>query len=172
MSKFAQRGLAALFAAALAASPALANDVKIGDLVLEHPSSRATPPAARTGAGYLTIRNHGAEADRLVAVSCDCAEASEIHEMTMENNVMRMRQLAGGLAIPAGGSAELKPGGYHLMFIGLKAPFVEGEMVKATLTFEKAGQADAMFKVGPLGGMAGHGAMKPGQTNHSGHKSN
>jgi periplasmic copper chaperone A len=58
------------------------------------------------------------------------------------------------------------------MFIGLKAPFVEGEMVKATLTFEKAGQADAMFKVGPLGGMAGHGAMKPGQTNHSGHKSN
>ena len=167
MAHHASRGLAALFAAALAATPALAHDTKIGDLVLEHPHSRATPSTARTGAGYLTIHNHGGTADRLVAVSCDCAEASEIHEMKMDGNVMRMRQLPDGLAIPVGGSAVLKPGGYHLMFIGLKAPFKEGEKVKATLTFEKAGEADVMFDVGPLGGMKNHGKM-----NHGGHKAN
>jgi copper(I)-binding protein len=167
MANRASRGLAALFAAALAASPAFAHDTKIGDLMLEHPHSRATPSTARTGAGYLTIRNHGQEADRLVAVACDCAETSEIHEMTMENNVMRMRELADGLPIPAGGSAELKPGGYHLMFIGLKAPFTEGEMVKATLTFEKAGSVDVMFAIGPLGGMKkGHDMKGSGHQGH------
>lgn len=179
MATFASRGLAALFAVALAASPALpgspalAGDVKAGDLMLENPFSRATPPMARTGAGYLTIRNHGAESDRLVAVSCDCADASEVHEMTMENNVMRMRELPDGLPIPAGGTAELKPGGYHLMFIGLKAPFVEGETVEATLTFEKAGSVDVIFDVGPLGGMKkGQGMKGHGQMDHGGHKSN
>ena len=72
---------------------------------------------------------------------------------------MRMRELADGLPIPAGGSAELKPRGHHLMFIGLKAPFKEGETVKATLTFEKAGSADIMFAIGPLGGMGKGGSM-------------
>ncbi len=172
MAIFASRGLAALFAIALATNPTLAHDAKVGDLVLEHPFSHATPSTARTGAGYLTIRNTGQETDRLVAVSCDCAEASEIHEMTMDNHVMRMRQLPDGLAIPAGGMVELKPGGYHLMFIGLKAPFVEGEMVKATLTFEKAGSVQTMFKIGPLGGRKTDHGIKSGTMNHDGHKSN
>ncbi len=158
MANRASRGLAAIFAAALAATPAFAHDTEIGDLMLENPHSRATPSTARTGVGYLTIRNNGAEADRLVAVACDCAEASEIHTMTMENNVMRMRELPDGLEIPAGGMIELKPGGLHLMFIGLKAPFAEGETVEASLTFEKAGSADVIFAIGPLGGMGkGHG---------------
>lgn len=173
MAKLASRGLAALFAIALTASPALAHEVKIGDLTLEHAYSRATPPMARTGAGYVTIHNNGQSGDRLVSLSCACAEASEIHEMTMENNIMRMRQLPDGLTIPAGGSVELKPGGYHLMFIGLKAPFVEGDTVEATLTFEKAGSVETMFQIGPLGGMKkGHGMKGDGQMKHGGHKSN
>ena len=177
MAKHASRGLAALTAAALAAltSPALAGDAKVGDLMLENPYSRATPATARTGAGYLTIRNHGAEDDRLLAVSCDCASASEVHEMKMDGNVMRMREMPDGLPIPAGGMAELKPGGFHLMFIGLKAPLVEGETVEATLTFEKAGTVDVTFEIGPIGGMKkghGHGTKGHGQMNHGSHKSN
>lgn len=175
MANFACRGLAALFAVATVAAvvatpvfaPALAHEAKIGDLVLDHPYSRATPPNARTGAGYTTIHNNGTEDDRLVSVACDCAEAAEIHEMKMDGNVMRMRQLPDGLPIPAGGSVELKPGGYHLMFVGLKAPFKQGEMVKATLTFEKAGSVDAMFEVEPLGSTKGHEQMHHGE-----HKAN
>lgn len=135
---------------ALSALPAQAEDATLGDLVLEHPFSKATPPMARVGAGYLTIHNHGTTPDRLVSVACDCAEASEIHQMRMDGNVMKMQQLTDGLAIPAGGSAELKPGGYHLMFIGLKHGFVEGESFAATLTFEKAGSVTVPFAIGPL----------------------
>lgn len=169
MMKSANRLAAAVFALAATAAfsaPSLAGDAKVGDLTLENPFSRATPATARAGAGFLTIRNHGAAPDRLVAVSCDCAEASEIHEMAMDGNVMRMRELPDGLPIPAGGAAELKPGGYHLMFIGLKAPFEEGQSVKATLTFEKAGSVDVMFDVGPLGAMKGHGAGHGGGMGH------
>jgi len=165
MAKSASRGpatrlVAALFAVAATTAlsvPAWAGDAKVGGLTLENAFSRATPATARVGAGFLTIRNHGSAPDRLIAVSCNCAEASEIHEMKMEDNVMRMREMPDGLPIPAGGAAELKPGGYHLMFIGLKAPFEEGQSVKATLTFEKAGTVDVMFDVGPLGAMKGHG---------------
>lgn len=177
MAKSASRGranylAAALFAVAATAAlslPAWAGDAKVGSLTLENPFSRATPPMARTGAGYLTIRNDGTEADRLVAVSCDCAEVSEIHEMKMDGNVMRMRQLPDGLEIPAGDVAELKPGGYHLMFIGLQAPFEEGQSVKATLTFEKAGSIDVTFDVNPLGAMKGHGGHGMKGQGHQGH---
>lgn len=174
MAHHAYRGLAALFAATLTATPALASDVKIGDLMLEHPYSRATPPKALTGAGYVTIHNHGSTTDRLIAVSCDCAAASEVHEMKMDGNVMRMRELTDGLPIPANGMVELKPGGYHLMFIGLKDPLKEGEVVEATLTFEKAGSVDVEFAIGRIGqmkGRHGHGDHSHGDHGKKGHGS-
>ncbi len=180
MANSASRGLAALFAVATAATiavapafvPAFADEAKIGDLVLDHPYSRATPPNARTGAGYTTIHNNGAQNDRLVSVSCDCAEAAEIHEMKMDGNVMRMRQLPDGLPIPAGSTVVLEPGSYHLMFIGLNAPFKQGDTVEATLTFEKAGSVDALFEVKPLGGIKGDGMKGHDQMKHGEHKSN
>lgn len=152
--------LAALtFAAPFAASVAEAHDYTVGDLQLHHPYSRATPPGARVGAGYLRLDNGGTADDRLVAVTCECAESSEIHEMRMENNVMRMRYLPNGLAVPAGETVVLEPGGYHLMFIGLKQPFVLGEAFVATLTFEKAGAVTVEFSIDtPPGGKGlGHG---------------
>ena len=162
MFKQAILGAAALaaltFAAPFAASVAKAHDYTVGDLKVHHPYSRATPPGARTGAGYLRIENTGSADDRLVAVTCDCAEASEIHEMSMDNNVMRMRQLPDGLAVPAGETVALEPRGYHLMFIGLKQPFVLDEAFEATLTFEKAGEVTVEFAIDtPQGGKAtGH----------------
>lgn len=149
MIKQLARGLAVLMTIG-AAAPAYAHDYKVGSLTLDHPVSRETPKGARVGAGYLTIENIGEADDRLLSVSCACAERSEIHEMKMDGGIMRMQALPGGLAIPAGGSAVLKPGGYHLMFIEIKQPFVAGEAFEATLTFEKAGSVTVEFTVEPL----------------------
>jgi copper(I)-binding protein len=87
---------------------------------------------------------------RLVDVTTPVGDAA-IHEMKMDGNVMRMRELDNGVALPAGQTVELKPGGYHVMFIGLKAPFAKGQKVPATLVFEKAGKVDVEFMVDALG---------------------
>ncbi|MEL6750600.1 MAG: copper chaperone PCu(A)C [Pseudomonadota bacterium] len=128
-------------------APALAHDFKVGDIALDHPVARATPPGAKVGGGYLMLVNSGDTTDRLIGGSADFAARVEIHEMAMENDVMKMRAIEGGLEIPAGGEAVLKPGGNHVMFMGLKEPLVEGEERKATLIFEKAGPVEIVFKV-------------------------
>ncbi len=150
--------LAAL-AATLATSPALAADYKLGDLTITGPWSRQTAKTAMTGAGYLEVTNGGAQADRLVAADCDCAGLVQVHEMQMTGGVMKMQEVAGGLEIPPGETVALKPGGYHVMFMRLKAPFTVGETVRATLTFERAGEIEVEFEVQPLRGkkaMGGH----------------
>ncbi len=114
--------------------------VTIGDLTLTGPFTRATLPNAPVAGGFLTLTNTGTEDDRLVSAKVDFAKEAQIHEMAMEGDVMKMRQLTDGLVIPAGGSVTLEPGGYHLMFMGLNQPLVEGETVRVTLTFEKAGE--------------------------------
>ena len=109
----------ALFTLALAfaisAAPALAQEFKAGDIVIEKPWARATPKGAEVGGGYLTIHNNGATPDRLTGGTADFA-AVEIHQMTSKNGVSEMREVESGLAIPAHGSVALSPGGYHLMF--------------------------------------------------------
>lgn len=119
-----------------AATPA---PVSLGDLEISGGFSRATLPNAPTGGGFLTITNKGGSDDRLVAASADFAAEAQLHEMAMENDVMKMRQLADGIPVPAGATVTLAPGGLHLMFFQLKHPLVEGETVMVTLTFEKAG---------------------------------
>lgn len=136
------------------------SEVKLGELVIESPFARATPPGATVGAGYVTIRNTGTTADRLVSATFAIAERVEIHEMVESNSVMMMRELAGGLDIPAGGAAELKPGGTHLMLMGLKKPLVAGDSVKLKLKFEKAGEVDLDLGVRPLG------SEKPKHSHH------
>jgi uncharacterized protein YcnI/copper(I)-binding protein len=121
------------------AAPAPA-EITIGDLTLTAPFTRATLPNAPVAGGFLTITNTGVEDDRLVSVSVDFAKEGQIHEMAMEGDVMKMRQLADGLVIPAGETVTLEPGGYHLMFMGLTRALTEGETVPVTLTFEKAGE--------------------------------
>ncbi len=122
--------------------------VTVGDLEISGAFTRATLPNAPVAGGYLTIANTGAEDDRLVAVSTPAAGMSQIHEMKMEGDVMKMNELPDGLVIPAGGSVSLAPGGYHLMFMDLRGPLVEGETVTVTLTFEKAGTVDVQLPVG------------------------
>ncbi|WP_232830599.1 copper chaperone PCu(A)C [Oceanicella sp. SM1341] len=112
--------------------------------------ARATPPGARVGGGYLSVTNSGSEADRLVSASSDAAGRVEVHEMSMNGDVMVMRKLEDGLEIPAGETVVLSPGGRHLMFMQLVRPFVEGETVDVRLTFEKAGEMSVPLAVGPL----------------------
>jgi uncharacterized protein YcnI len=123
----------------------------IGNLAIETPWARATPAGAKVGAGYLTIRNTGTEADALVAVEADFAGRSEVHDMTMTEGVMRMREVTDGLPIPAGGSVELKPGGLHVMFLDLKSGLKTGETVKVKLKFKSGAEGEADFLVAPIG---------------------
>jgi periplasmic copper chaperone A len=123
---------------------------------IERPFSRTTPGGAKVGAGYMTIVNKGTAADRLVSASSSAADKVEINEMSMQDNVMKMRELAGGLPIEAGKSVSLAPGGYHLMLMGLKAPLKQGDKVPVTLTFAKAGKVEVTLDV------RGIAAQQPG----------
>lgn len=135
----------------------MAHDYKQGDLHLIHPWSRETPQGAKVAAGYLKIVNSGSEADRLVAVSGEIAGRSEIHEMAVDGKgVMTMRPVD-GVEIPAGGEVELKPGGYHIMFLELKDAKKKGERFAGSLTFEKAGTVEVEFAVDAMGGGEDHG---------------
>ena len=142
------------FTLALAATPSLAQEVKVGDIVIEKAWARATPKGAEVGAGYLVIHNNGATADRLSGGSADFA-AVEVHEMSMNGGVMKMRELKNGLEIPAHGTVALAPNGYHLMFTGLKKPLLKGDVAKAKLTFEHAGSVSVDFPVGGIGAASG-----------------
>lgn len=133
----------------LAATPAFANDgvVQLGSINISAPFARATLPNAPVGGGFLTIENTGTEADRLVSVAASVSGDAQLHEMAMQGDVMKMRQLKEGVDLPAGQTVVLKPGGIHIMFLGIKAPFVEGETIAVTLTFEKSGSVDIELPV-------------------------
>ncbi|MBS1180375.1 MAG: hypothetical protein H6Q99_255 [Proteobacteria bacterium] len=158
----------ALPVAGLAIDPASAHEFKAGALTLKHPWTRATAKGAEMGGGFVAVVNTGSEADRLVGGSFALAERTEVHEMKMEGDVMKMRQLEGGLDIPAGSTVELKPGSYHLMFMKLTAPLEAGTKVKGSLTFEKAGEVPVEFAVEAIDAKArdhkagGHDAMPMG----------
>jgi copper(I)-binding protein len=145
------RVLAGTLALALAA-PLVAHGSEDVNLRISHPWTRATPTGASTAVGYMKITNNGKDSDRLIAATAEGADKVEVHEMSMDNNVMKMRQLKEGVEIPPGETVELKPGGFHLMMIGLRTQFKEGETVKGTLGFEKGGSIDIEFKVEALGG--------------------
>ena len=121
-----------LFAVLLAATP----------IKIEDPWARATPPGAKVGAGYMRIAGGP---DRLVGASSPAAGRVELHVTVKEGDVMRMREVK-AYDIPV----ELKPGGAHLMFVDLKAPFKEGTRVPVTLRFEKAGEMKVELPVRAL----------------------
>ena len=143
-----------------------AHDYKVGDLTIDHPWTRATPPKARAGGAYMMIMNAGDAEDRLIGGSSPVAERIEIHEMAVENDVMRMREVEGGIAVPAGGSVELKPGGYHVMLMGLKEQLEEGQDIPLTLEFKDAGLIDVVLTteaIGAGGHDHGHGHGHDGE---------
>jgi copper(I)-binding protein len=130
---------------------ARAQDTKSGDIVIETPWSRATPKGSPVGAGYLVIRNTGSTPDKLLGGSSDGAKDVQVHEMSMDGGVMKMRQLAAGLDVPPGATVELKPGGYHLMLMNLTKPLEKGQTLKIMLTFEHAGKVPVEFTIGGIG---------------------
>lgn len=113
--------------------------VKIGDLVVAAAWMRQPPDGARVAGGFLKITNTGKGPDRLIGGSAAFAKRFELHEMAMADGVMKMRELAKGLEIKPGETVELKPGGYHVMFMDVTEQPKGGATMKATLKFEKAG---------------------------------
>jgi copper(I)-binding protein len=150
MTRFQALAVAVVALAALAAPAAHADD----GIVIADAWARTTPGKAPTGAAYLTVTNSGAAADRLVGASSPVAATTELHEDKEENGIMKMRPVP-VLPIAPGQSITLKPGGYHLMLTGLKAPLKQGESFPLTLTFEKAGAKEVQVEVGRAGGMSG-----------------
>ncbi len=139
------------------AAPAMhsgAPAIEIGEIAIAGAFTRATLPNAPVAGGFFTITNNGAEDDRLVSVASDIAKETQIHEMAMEGDVMKMRQLVDGLAVPAGEAVALAPGGFHIMFMGLNTAIAEGDVVPLTLTFEKAGTVTVELVAGPAAAAA------------------
>jgi periplasmic copper chaperone A len=145
----AHRVTATLIALVVSATLAFAHGFKVGDLEIHHPWSKAMNPGAKTGGGFMKITNHGKEPDRLIKVSSDAAGLIQVHDMKVDNGMMTMAEVPGGLEIAPGATVELSPGGIHVMFMSVKTPFKEGEKIKAVLSFEKAGDVAVEFKVEP-----------------------
>lgn len=167
------KSLAAAAMFTLAATAAQAADVTVGDLTLSNTWTRATPPKAMAGGGFVEIKNAGSEDDRLIAASSPVAAKTELHEMAVKDGIMVMREKKGGIEVPAGETVALKPGGFHIMFMGLKEPIVKGTQVPVKLTFEKAGEVEIKLDVAKIGAKSmnmkgmdhsemGHGTMKQG----------
>jgi len=133
---------------------AVAQQAAPGPIAITQAWSRATPGGAQVGAGYLALTNRGAQADRLIGGSSDVAAKIEVHEMSMDNGVMKMRELAGGLEVKPGQTVTLKPGGHHLMLMGLKRGLKEGERFKAQLEFARGGKTEVEFTVQGMGAAA------------------
>ena len=158
--------IAALFAV-FVICPAQAEDIMAGHLKISAPWARATPNGAGVGGGYLTITNMGTEPDRLLGGATAVAKEVQVHEMTMDNGVMKMRPVAGGLEIKPGQTVTLNPGGYHLMFMKLNQQLKQGEHFKVTLDFAKAGKVDVDFTTEGIGAMHGDSSGVPGMKSDS-----
>lgn len=128
-----------------------AAEYKVGSIEVSNPWSRATPKGAIIGAGYMTIRNTGTEPDRLIGGTTDVSAGVQLHEMTMEGDVSKMREMKSGMEIKPGQTVELRPGSSHVMFVNLKHQLRKGESVKGTLTFEHAGTVNVEYPVEAVG---------------------
>jgi periplasmic copper chaperone A len=151
------RGLAAASALAttqLAVMSAKAADYDVGSIHISQPWARATPKGAAAGAAYMTITNTGKTPDKVNCVSSDASATCQIHTMTMDNGVMQMRPVEGGLEIKPGETVTLKPGGFHMMLENLKHPLEQGNSVKATLKFDNAGTVDVEYPIAAIGAAA------------------
>ena len=137
-----------------------AQEFKLGPINIAHPYARATSSGQPMGGGFLKLENSGAD-DTLLSASAEVAKAVELHLMSMEGDVMRMRQVE-RIALPAGKTVELKPGGLHIMLMGLKAPLKVGDSFPLKLKFEKAGEVTVNMTVEAAAAGAGgmHHDMK------------
>ena len=145
------------FAAALivvGAAPAIAADYDAGSIHISQPWARATPKGASSGAAYMTITNNGNTPDKVSCASSEASARCEIHTMTMDNGVMKMRPVEGGLEVAPGVTVTLKPSGLHVMLVDLKHPLEPGKTAEVTLQFEKAGTLKVELPIAPIGAPA------------------
>jgi copper(I)-binding protein len=138
---------------------AMATDYKSGSLEINNPWSRATPKGAQTAIGYMTIKNNGTTPDRLTGGSIDVADRFQLHAMTMENGIAKMRELS-DIEIKPGQTIEFKPGGSHVMFVNLKRPLSKGDHINGTLVFERAGRVQIEYSVEGIGDQRGPHEME------------
>lgn len=147
-------GTLLLACSVLITTPALAHDYTQGEVTIEHPWSRPTPPGTPMGVGYMSITNNGSRDITFTSASTPRAGGVSIHESRTTDGLMSMRPLESGLTVPAGGTVELKPHGYHLMLEKLKGPLKEGERIPLTVTFEGAEDMEVELNVEPLDGVS------------------
>jgi periplasmic copper chaperone A len=136
-----------LLVGALGSPPAQSQEVKLGDLVISQPWSRAAPSGAELASSYLTIENKGTTADRLVGGSTEVAEKLQIQQTSMVGGATTVQPVDGGLGISPGEKLVLAPGGYKLALLKLKSQLKKGTKVSMTLEFEKAGKVTVPFDV-------------------------
>lgn len=147
--RLAYLGLVVLLAAT--AGPAFGQQVAESGITVTDAWARATPPSASTAAIYATIRNEGDAPDRLIGIESAIAGNADIHKMTMQGGVMRMRPLSDGLAVAPGASVALAPGGVHGMLIGLKKPLSPGDNFSLWAIFESGERVETTVSVVPMG---------------------
>lgn len=156
--------IATLLALGLTGS-AFAGDATLGDISIKDAFARATAGKAKVGISFMMIKNEG-EADRLIAVSAPVSKTAELHTHIMDGDIMRMREIEGGIEIPAGGSVMLKPGGNHVMLMGLTQQLKKGESFPLEITFEKAGKISVTVDVASIGAKTAPG-MDHSKMDHS-----
>ena len=159
MQQFAARTSAVTFAAAallaVAAAPiAEAADYDVGSIHISAPWSRATATAASAGAAYMTITNKGDKPDRVNCVASDVSKTCQIHSMTMDNGMMQMRPVEGGLEIKPGETVKLQPSGFHIMLMDLAHPLKQGDKLTLTLKFDNAGTVKVDYPIAAIGAPA------------------
>jgi periplasmic copper chaperone A len=167
-------GLSAGLALAVAQFPATgaqAADYNVGSIHITELWARATPKGASTGAAYMTITNNGTAPDRVSCVSSDASAECQIHVMTMENGVMKMRPVEHGLEIKPGETVTFKPSSLHLMLVKLEHPLDQGATVKAKLKFDNAGIVDIEYPIAAIGAAAPGAAENGSGTMNEGHGS-
>ena len=147
------RRFAIATAALCAAASVYAADAKVGNLSIDDVWARSGQPG-QVSAAFMEIKNKGA-ADKIVSANCDCAKATELHTMTMADGKMIMAQVP-TMEVPANGELKLKPGGYHIMLIGLNRPLVSGETLPIKVKFEKAGEVTLQAKIKDKAAHMGH----------------
>jgi copper(I)-binding protein len=175
--EFFKMRISLLFAAVLSlvAGAAAAETYTAGAIEISNPWARATPKGAQVGGAYMTITNKGTETDRLIGGSSPGASQVQLHQMSMDKGVMTMRPVTAGLEIKPGETVELKPSSFHFMLLGLKQPLTQGDHLKATLNFAKAGKIELEYVVESMGAQVpggttpaamDHGTMQHGTADH------
>jgi copper(I)-binding protein len=151
----------------LSPSFAQASEFKSGSLTINQPWARPTIGKAPNSAAYLKITNHGGAPDTLIGVKSDVAKRVELHTVKKDGDIMKMRAVKDGITVAAHKSVELKPGGYHIMLIGLSRKLNDGDIFELSLQFKMQGEVPVKVKIQKMGSMDS-GAMK-GDHDHGAH---